>query len=126
MTDPQDTGCERVGFVGSRGFKDMELVRERVRRLRPGDVVVSGGARGVDSVAEQEAARLGLATSIHRVTPDQWRESKLAGKNRNWPLAWDCTRLEAFWDGTSNGTAHCIAAAVRALRPVEIWMEGDS
>lgn len=117
---------ERVAFIGSRGFGDLDLVRERVRSLKPGDTVVSGGAPGVDRAAEIEAHRLGLETSVHRVTPEQWRKSKLAGKDRNWLIAQDCGRMEAFWDGASNGTAHAVAAMCRYGRPVRVWMVGDS
>jgi hypothetical protein len=44
-----------VGIVGSRDFKNLERVRNIVRSLPPGTMVVSGGARGVDKAAETEA-----------------------------------------------------------------------
>lgn len=114
---------ERVAFIGSRNFGDLHLVRERVRSLHPGDVVVSGGARGVDNTAASAAHRLGIVVTVHEA---DWSQGKLAGKDRNWTIIKDCDRVEAFWDGLSNGTAHGIAAAVRFRRPVRIWMEGDS
>lgn len=126
---------ERVGFVGSRGFENMELVRTRVGKLGRWDVVVSGaerpidtfpGKRDVDSVAIAEARRLGLRTAVFRVTREQWQRSKLAGKDRNWLLVGDCDRVEAFWDGTSNGTAHAVTAALRLGIPVRVWMVADS
>jgi hypothetical protein len=117
---------ERVAFIGSRNFGDGALVRERVRSLHPGDVVVSGGARGVDTIAETEARRIGLEVSVHRVTSEAWATSKLAGKERNWTLIAESNRVEAFWDGASNGTAHAISVACRLRRPVRVWMEGDS
>ncbi|MHC1744874.1 MAG: hypothetical protein AB9873_17855 [Syntrophobacteraceae bacterium] len=50
----------RVGIVGSR-VRDCEgAVRELVRSLPAGTVVVSGGARGVDQWAADEAKRCGL------------------------------------------------------------------
>jgi predicted Rossmann-fold nucleotide-binding protein len=54
---------KRVAIVGSRDYPDLEQVRWFVRKLAekyPDALVVSGGARGVDRVAESEAHTQGL------------------------------------------------------------------
>jgi len=45
----------KIAVVGSRNFSDLNLVKEFVSKLGYNDVVVTGGARGVDSVAERVA-----------------------------------------------------------------------
>ncbi len=50
----------KIGIVGSRSRDCERQVRELVRSLPVGTVVVSGGARGVDQWAADEARRQGL------------------------------------------------------------------
>ncbi len=45
----------RIAIVGSRGLPRPDLIEAFVASLPAGTVVVSGGARGVDTVAEQAA-----------------------------------------------------------------------
>lgn len=54
-----------VAIVGSRDYQDEISVRQFVRALAekyPDAIVISGGARGVDSWATSEATARGLAT----------------------------------------------------------------
>ncbi len=53
---------DRVAIVGSRAHPNLDLVREYVRSLPPGTVVISGGAAGVDSVAVMTALASELDT----------------------------------------------------------------
>ena len=50
----------KIAIVGSRDFPQLERIDAFVDSLSPGDVVVSGGARGVDSRAERRARARGL------------------------------------------------------------------
>lgn len=59
----------RVAIVGSRGYPDRGRVARFVHALaakHPGAVVVSGGARDVDTWAEQAARNVGLAVVSYR------------------------------------------------------------
>jgi hypothetical protein len=56
----------KVGIVGSRRRECEEDVRPLVRSLPREAVVVSGGAKGVDTWAVDEAMRLGMATEVFR------------------------------------------------------------
>jgi len=107
---------KRVAVVGSRDFKRLDLVEAAVQNLGP-SVIVSGGARGVDTAAEKEAKRLGYPEpAIHRA---DWRlHGKKAGMLRNLKIINDCEALIVFWDGSSPGTAHTLKLAERAERPV--------
>lgn len=117
---------ERVAVVGSRDFPDPAATVEYFLSTLPHDVVIiSGDARGID----RAAAAWAEANLAHRpivVRPDWNGYGKLAGKHRNWDIVRQADRVIAFWDGTSNGTAHSIAAAVRYQKPVTIHMPGDS
>jgi len=118
----------RVVVFGSRDFKDEEFVRAQVRELaspaaRRPMVVITGGARGVDSWAADEARKNGL--SVEEYLPDWEHYGKSAGIRRNRQMfeqgrpdeAW------AFWDGRSRGTFDSITRARRAGIPLRIWDE---
>lgn len=57
----------RVAIVGSREYPNLEEVVQYMGYLKPDDIVVSGGARGVDRMAEDTAKALGLTTIIFEV-----------------------------------------------------------
>lgn len=110
--------ADRVAIVGSREWSDLERVRSHVRGLPAGTIVVSGGARGVDTAAEQAARERGLEVRVHR--PDWARHGNAAGVIRNGEIVADCTRVVAFWDGRSRGTFDTLNRAHAAGLPVEI------
>lgn len=114
---PLDMG-DVVAIVGSRDFPDLDAVRRYVCALPPGTVVVSGGARGVDRVAEDEARSRGLVVQVY---PADWQKyGRRAGAVRNKLIVDRCTRVVAFWDGASPGTQITIRMAKAAGKPVEI------
>jgi hypothetical protein len=110
---------ERIAIVGSRDFKPANMIVEYVDTLRETrSVVVSGGARGVDTLAEQAAVRIGLPTIILRADWDKL--GKRAGYVRNQALVAVAHRVVAFWDGVSRGTKHTIDIATKAGLPVDV------
>jgi hypothetical protein len=73
------------------------------------DEIVTGGARGVDTIAHEYAKAHSVAT---RVFPADWeRYGKSAGVRRNIEMADYADALIAVWDGESKGTAHMIRIA---------------
>jgi hypothetical protein len=111
----------RVAIVGSRDYPCMDRVAAAVRAFNPGDVLVSGGARGVDHEAEMVARARNLTVFIHRVTNEEWnRLGKKAGPLRNERLVADCDRLIAFWDGKSRGTRNAIDHAKKMGKPYRV------
>ena len=113
----------RVAIVGSRNYPNLEEVREFVRSLSLDDVVVTGGANGVDKVAEDEARKRGLEVVIHRA---KWAEyGKKAGPIRNSVIVEDCDKLAAFWDKKSPGTKDVIGKARRAAKLLKLACPGD-
>lgn len=108
----------KVAIVGSRDFKDLDLVREYVKALPEGTMVISGGARGVDSVAEETAKSVRLTTLVF---PANWKEhGKSAGYIRNAFIVNAADRVVAFWDGKSKGTLHSMELARKTERPLEV------
>jgi len=109
-----------IGIVGSRRYAAPERVRAFVRQLeyfRRRDetlpvVVLSGGARGVDTIAAATAQRAGL---LVWVMPAEWHlYGKAAGTRRNTDLVAAADFVAVFWDGESPGTKHTLALAESA------------
>lgn len=96
-------------IVGSRDFSDKEFVLTILAEvLKPGDVVVSGGARGVDTWAEEYAKSKGLEVRVFK--PD-WSGGRGAGFKRNTLIVQEADEVIAFWDGLSKGTKNTIEKA---------------
>jgi len=104
----------RYAVVGSRRRKDRESVERFVAALAPGDVVISGGCRGVDTWAVAAARGRGLET-VERL-PElkncrrRWEYAE-AYYARNRLIADDCDVLVAFVSedrkgGTENAISH--------------------
>lgn len=72
-------------------------------------VIVSGGARGADSLAVQYAQIRGY--ELITMPADWTLHGKSAGYIRNAQMAEVATHLLAFWDGKSRGTKHMIDIA---------------
>jgi len=96
----------------------MEAVCAEVRRLPAGTVVVSGGAKGGDRMAEGEANAIGLVTVT--VKPPWNVKGPSAGPIRNSVVARIADRCIAFWDGQSPGTLDTIKRFEKAGKPCRI------
>lgn len=89
------------------------------------EVVISGGARGVDAAADLWATRKGIPSFVE---PANWAlYSGHAGRIRNelMAIAYHATALLALWDGKSPGTKHMIDVARRLKLAVCIWWENE-
>jgi predicted Rossmann fold nucleotide-binding protein DprA/Smf involved in DNA uptake len=102
----------KVIIAGSRGFSNYKLLREqcnkflREKRKTSNIIVVSGNARGADTLGEKYAQDEGFTLEIY---PAQWKKfGKRAGYRRNEQMAEVADALIAFWDGSSKGTKHMI------------------
>lgn len=94
------------------------LVGEFVKNLPDGTSVVSGGARGIDSLAVALAKERGLDTT--EIKPDWDKYGKGAGFRRNKQIAQVADECLVFWDGESPGTKNFIKAAFKLRRPLYI------
>ena len=99
-------------IAGSRSFNDYGLLREHCLSILHDKmkthrvIIVSGHARGADSLGEKFANEFCLPFELH---PAKWRLlGKAAGMVRNAEMAKCSDELIAFWDGESRGTRHMI------------------
>lgn len=109
---------KRIAIVGSRGWGNKQAVIDLVRALPLGTVVVTGGARGVDSIAEEEALKCGLVVAVCRASFEQW--GRAAGPVRNKIIVDLADEVFAFWDGKSPGTKNTIHHANQAGKKITI------
>lgn len=117
----EDTGGWhlRVAIVGSRDFPHQSWVRFYVLGLPAGATVITGGARGVDTWAEEVARGRKLGVEIF---PADWQEhGRAAGPIRNRQIVEAADLVVAFWDGKSRGTASTLALARAAKKKVAIY-----
>lgn len=110
-----------VIIAGSRDFNDQALLNERCDHLlakRENVVIVSGGARGADTLGERYAEQRGL--HVLRMPADWNKHGKQAGYIRNQDMLQRANALIAFWDGKSRGTEHMISIARKAGLAVRV------
>lgn len=102
----------RVIIAGSRGIKDYDALVETIENagiLDDIEEIVTGGALGVDALAEEFAEREGIPLRVFY--PDWKRFGRAAGPIRNEQMAEYADCLIALWDGESKGTRNMIAEA---------------
>ena len=92
----------KVAIVGSRGIKSIPV--ERYVSL--GDEIVSGGAKGVDSIAAEYAKAKGLKLTVF--LPIYSLYGKAAPLIRNRKIVEYADKVVAFWDGHSRGTLYTV------------------
>lgn len=114
---PEPTFKVRLAVVGSRDFPYPWLVDAYLSYKRF-DELVSGGARGVDSLAQEYA---GMNHIPFREFPADWdTHGKAAGFIRNAEIVEYATDVVAFHYGDSKGTAHTIGLARKAGKLREV------
>lgn len=105
----------RLIVAGSRNFNNYELLKQKCdsllsqKRLTHSIVIVSGTARGADTLGEQYAHERGYA--VERYPADWEHDGKAAGPIRNSQMAAHADALVAFWEGKSRGTRDMIEKA---------------
>ncbi len=112
--------------VGSRTFTDYDLLRTKLNHILKNHnniIIVSGGAKGADSLAEQYAKEKGYPVKIF---PADWgRYGKSAGYRRNELMHQYISKVKnrgvvAFWQNNSKGTAHNFELAKKYGNPIRI------
>lgn len=102
----------RVAVVGSRSFNDATLMIRKLDHLLSNTskqvTIISGGARGADTLAEDYADAKGIGKIIIEANWDKLNNA--AGQMRNRTMASRSTHCVAFWDGVSPGTKGMIQA----------------
>ena len=102
----------KLGIVGSRNFSDYKRFQELLRAsidLTQVTMIVSGGAKGVDSMARRFAKQEKLP--IKEFLPDYARHKRGAPLKRNSQIVEFSDKVIAFPTKTSSGTYDSIRKA---------------
>jgi len=112
----------KILICGSRRINDPALVAQAVEKSgMKATHIVSGGARGVDTLAQLYAQSNGIEFTEYLADWDKY--GKRAGFMRNCVMVGAADAVIAVWDGESRGTKHSIDYArlqgkqVFVLRP---------
>lgn len=112
----------RLIIAGSRDIVDYHVMRECWRQYTYRDSVteiVSGGARGVDSLAIRLANDVNIPVTVMAANWDL--HGRRAGYKRNAEMAEYGHSVLAIWDHQSRGTKHMIDVADNQGLYVEIY-----
>lgn len=111
----------RVAVIGSRTFDDYEQLQSALNSLhkeKPITHIVSGGAKGADSLGEKWSKENDIPFVIF--IPDWKKYGRSAGIRRNKDIIDNSDIVVAFWDGESRGTKNSIDRAKKADKPCHI------
>jgi hypothetical protein len=111
----------KLAVIGSRTFKDYDLMKEELSKLNSKEEIteiVSGGAKGADSLAERYAKEFNIPVKVFEANWD--KHGRRAGPLRNIKIVDYCDSLIAFWDSKSTGTKHSIGLAKEQKKSVVI------
>ena len=109
----------KVIIAGSRSINTMEIVEQAIQTSGfTLAEIVSGGAKGVDALAERYAEKHALPIKIYPIGCDQY--GRVAGLIRNAQMVDYADALIAVWDGQSAGTAHMIQSARDKNLPIYV------
>ena len=100
-------------IAGGRDFNDYDMLAKAVDSfiaLHPDiDTIVSGKARGADTLGERYAKEHNMTVLSF---PADWNKyGKSAGYRRNEQMAEEADACICFWNGVSKGTQHMINLA---------------
>lgn len=109
----------KYAVVGNReGFSKEKVFEELDMRIKEGDVIISGGAKGVDSYAEEYAIENNIKFIVYK--PDYSLPSPERYFKRNLKIIEDCDSLIAFNKKTISGTINTINSARRLNKSIII------
>lgn len=115
----------KVAIVGSRTFNNFDLLSKTVKEYCKQnnisiEIIVSGGAKGADSLAEQFAIKNDLQTKIFY--PDWVQFDRTACSVRNSQIVEFSDIVFAFWNGKSPGTNDSITKTKKLQKTIIIVM----
>ena len=102
-------------IVGSRSIEQFDLT-EYIPPVT--ELIISGGAKGIDTIAEQYADRHKISKLILR--PKYHIYGRAAPIKRNQEMVDVADQVLVVWDGNSRGTSATIAYAKKVQKPINI------
>ena len=108
----------KVGIVGNRSGFDYEFVKKKLleKGVNKMDILISGGAEGVDTFAQQFAKEIGAQIRI--LYPDPGLPSPKRYFDRNEKIAMMCDKLIAFNRKEKSGTLSTVNYAKKLDKEV--------
>ena len=107
----------KTAVIGSRGITSVNLEKYLPPETKE---IVSGGAKGVDTVAKEYAIRTGL--KLTEFLPEYDKYGRGAPLKRNISIIEYADMVLAFWDGKSRGTKFVIENCKRLNVPVKVFI----
>lgn len=108
----------KVAVIGSRSTDSLSLDAV-IERLPKGTYeIITGGAKGVDLLAEAAARQLQLHLKI--ILPNYKKYGRAAPIVRNEEIINSADFVLAFWDFHSKGTRNVILECIKKRKPVKI------
>ncbi len=105
----------KIAIIGSRTIENINLQNY----LPPNTTeIVSGGAKGVDTIAKNFAVQNSI--SYTEFLPDYASFGRAAPIKRNDLIIEYCDEILAFWDGKSRGTEYVIKKAEKQGKKVHV------
>ena len=99
----------KLMISGSRSIRNLRIIFDELEKLyteHPNLILISGGAKGVDSIAEEWGRFRKIQIEQHK--PDWATYGKGAGIVRNKEMVLAADYILIFWDGESKGTKSVI------------------
>ena len=110
----------KVLVVGSRGIDDIDISRYIPEET---SLIISGGAKGVDSLAEAFADANKISKLILR--PDYSKYGRAAPLKRNEIMVDIADLTVVIWNGTSRGSKYTIDYAKKKGKLVKVILQSD-
>ncbi|MBR2327078.1 MAG: hypothetical protein IKA51_00485 [Clostridia bacterium] len=107
----------RILIAGSRTITDVDIAKYMPEDA---ELIICGGAKGIDSVAEQYADKNRISKLILR--PQYKLYGKAAPLKRNEKMVDLADFVLIFWDGHSRGTKHTAEYAKKMNKVYKIVM----
>ena len=108
---------KKLAVLGSRTFTDYNLLKKELDEYPP-FILVSGGAKGAETLAERYADEKGYEKVI--LKPDWKKYGRGAGLKRNEEIINLADEVVSFWNKMSEGTGHSLELARKKGIPVTI------
>ena len=114
----------KAAVVGSRHYDNYKEVKRVLDTYPNIEMIISGGAKGVDSLADKYAREHGITFMMF---PAEWdKYGKAAGPIRNEQIVNEADMVIAFLAPDSRGTKSTINIAFKAGKKVEIYLIGEN